>query len=458
MPRVRILSLPSIVLLACLSVLPAPASAQQPATAPPDGVAAGDELKITVGEAFRAQYRLAFPATRSGLPVETADAAGQIDSTLRQDLLNSRAFAIQGPDALAVIETTGDLPRDFELYRSLGNELLLQIDVLDEENQVVLEGRIFDLASGDSLLGKRYRGEASVARRMAHSLADEIVLLLTGRRGLSLTTIAFNSDRQAPNQIKEIYLMDADGQNQRAVTAHKTISLSPTWSAAGDAVAYTSFFSATPGIYLVDLINGQKSPLVTEGSFNASPTLSPDGRHIAFARTFPGGNIEIVIADRSGGNLQRITNSRGIDTNPSWSPTGRQIAFTSARSGSPQIYMMDAEGTNVRRVSPGGKYNDGAAWSPDGKRIAYAQRAGTDRFDIVVVDVITGEKRQLTSGPASHETPSFSPDGLKIALASKYGSGVGATQIYVMDDDGSNAQRLTSDGNNLSPSWSGYVP
>ncbi len=385
-------------------------------------------------------------------------AANTVDSTVRQDLLISRAFAIQGQTELSVLELTGEPARDFELYRSLGNEILLQIEVLAEGDQVVVEGRVFDLASGDSLLGKRYLGDSSVARRMAHSLADEIVLLFTGRRGIALTTIAFYSDRQAENRIKEIYLMDADGQNQRPITNHRTVSLTPAWSPTGTAVAYTSFFSGLPGVYVVDLPTGQKRPVVTEGSFNASPTFSRDGRSIAFARSVPGGNIEIFVTDTAGGNLQRLTNSRGIDTNPAWSPNGRQIAFTSDRGGNPQIYIMDADGTNVRRISRSGRYNDGAAWSPDGARIAYAQREAIERFDIVAVDVVTGEARELTSAPGSHETPTFSPDGLRIAFAGKYGSGRGATQIYVMGDDGSDVRQLTSEGNNFSPSWSGYVP
>jgi len=427
---------------------------------PPSGPPANDEVRIRVGGQFRSQFRLAFPATRSALGGSQTGAAEEIDSTVRQDLLNSRAFAIQGPSALSVVQLTGDQARDFELYRSLTNEILLQIDVTAEGNKIVLEGRVFDLTGGTQVLGKRYRGERSAVGRMAHTLADEIVLQFTGRRGISGTTIAFYSDRQATNQIKEIYLMDADGRNQRPITAHKTVSLSPAWNPNGQSLAYTSFFSSRPGVYLVDLQSGQKSPVVTEGAFNASPTFSPDGSQIAFARTLAdgSGNIEIYTANTRGGNLRRLTNARGIDTNPSWSPTGRQIAFTSNRGGSPQIFVMDAEGTNIRRVSREGRYNDGAAWSPDGKRIAYAQRAGIQRFDIVVVDIITGESRQLTNGPGSNETPTFSPDGLKIAFAAKYGSGATATQVYLMEDDGSNVRRLTSQGNNFNPSWSGYVP
>lgn len=443
------------VLAVLAAVLLGSALAQEP---PEQSDLPGNEVRITVGTEVRAQYRLAFPATRSALPSGEAAAARDIDSTLRQDLLDSQAFSIQGPDALAVLQLTGDPQRDFELYRSLGNEVMLQVDVLWEEDRIVLEGRVFDLASGESLLGKRYRGEAAAASRMAHTLADEIVLLFTGRRGTASTTLAFYSDRQKPNEIKEIYLMDADGRNQRPITNHRTISLSPAWNPTGASVAYTSFFSSRPGVYLVDLASGRKSPVVTEGTFNASPTFSPDGRQIAFARGVGDGNIEIFVVDADGGNLRRLTNSRGIDTNPSWSPTGRQIAFTSSRGGDPQIYIMDVEGTNIQRVSRSGRYNDGAAWSPDGNRIAYAQRAGIERFDIVVVDVVTGESRQLTNAPGSHETPTFAPDGLKIAFAGKYGSGLGATQIYVMQDDGTNVRRLTQDGNNFNPSWSGFVP
>ena len=145
------------------------------------------------------------------------------------------------------------------------------------------------------------------ARRVAHTFADEIVLFLTSRRGIALTSIAFVSDR---NGSKEIYLMDYDGHDQRRVTAHKSISMSPSWSGRGDALAYVSFFGGRgPALYLADLATGRKTPLVTEGSLNASPALSPDGRKVAFARAI-GANIEVFVADRDGSNVRRLTNSR----------------------------------------------------------------------------------------------------------------------------------------------------
>jgi TolB protein len=249
--------------------------------------------------------------------------------------------------------------------------------------------------------------------------------------------------------------MDYDGHDQRRVTAHKSISMSPAWSGTGDVLAYVSFFGGRgPALYLADLATGRKTPLVTEGSLNASPALSGDGRKVAFARAI-GANIEIFVANRDGSNVRRLTNSGGIDTNPAWSPSGQEIAFTSSRAGGPQIYVMDAEGANLRRVTFQGDYNDGAAWSPDGTRLAYATRSERNRFDIAVLDLVTLKAVRLTSGNGSNESPTFSPDGRKVAYASTRS---GRTQVYVLDAAGAGSpEPLTRDGNNSSPDWSGYA-
>ncbi|MEZ5331325.1 MAG: Tol-Pal system beta propeller repeat protein TolB [Thermoanaerobaculia bacterium] len=417
------------------------------------------EVTVVVPGTTVTRIRMAFPAATVAAAGGLAPVAQESEETLRDDLDISGIFALQGPEQLSVAQLTGDPTRDYEIYRSLGNQVLLQVDYKSEGDILVLEGRLFDLKSGEPILGKRYRGEREAGRRIAHTFADEIIQYFSGRRGISLTSIAFYSDRSGaePNQIKEIYIMDYDGRNQRPVTAHKTISLSPAWSPSGDAIAYTSFFSGRPGLYLVQLPSGNKKGIVTDGSLNVNPTFSPDGSRIAFTRSVGDGNPEIFVCDRDGGNLRQLTNSRGIDTSPAWSPNGRDIAFTSSRGGTPQIYAMDAEGANLRRITFEGSYNDGADWHPDGTKIIYSSRTG-NRFDVVMADVVTHETRRLTAGPASNESPSFSPDGKRIVFARTLGNGAGRTQIFVMDADGGNLRQLTSQGNNWAPAWSGYPP
>lgn len=397
--------------------------------------------------------KLAIPALEQKEPLAGAarEAALGFDVTLRADLLETRVFEIQGPEAFGVLALTGERATDFEQYRSLGNELLLSGALLRDGDRLVFEGTLHDLSDGKSILGKRYRGAFETARQMAHTFADEILSYLTGRSGIARTSIAFASDRDQAGR-KEIYVMDYDGFNQRRLTAHRSTSMSPSWAADGSGLAYISFFSGTPAIYFVAIANGLKTPIKTDGRFNVSPSLSPEGTRVAFARSLDG-NVEIFVANRDGSDARRLTHSSAIDTNPSWSPKGHEIAFTSSRAGSPQIYLMDSEGTNLRRLTFEGEYNDNATWSPDGTRVAFTSRRN-GRFQIAVADVVTLSTKVLTQGSGNQEDPSFSPDGRRIAFAVKRGS---SKQIWVMDaDTGANQRALTSLGNNDSPSWSPY--
>lgn len=437
----------ALTLLAAL--LPAALAAQErPA-------ASQSDIEVVLDRSQRARLRLAQPSAegRERLSGQAATAARELEATLRADLEASGVFEIQGPAQLAVLSLTGETERDFELYRSLGNEILLETTMSQEGDRLVLEGRLFELSSQRNLLAKRYRGGIDVARRIAHTFSDEIVEFFTGRKGVALTSIAFHTDREG-NGTREIYVMDYDGWNQRPVTQHKTLSMSPDFAPSGDELAYVSYVTRAPGIHLADLRTGRKTHVLVDGDLNISPAFSPDGKQLAVARSVGDGNIEIFVCDRDGSNLRRLTHSRGIDTNPAWSPTGRELAFTSNRAGSPQIYVMSAEGTDLRRATFEGDYNDGAAWSPDGTRLAHATRRGNS-FDLALTDLVTLESLRIPAGPGSHEAPAFSPDGRKLAFASTRDAGSERmTQIYVMDLDGSNVRQLTTEGNNSAPSWS----
>jgi len=442
------------------STAPPAAQTSPPATAAPGGSGApgtaGTTITIVMPDgSTRSQIVLAVPplTNLASLQGTVGNAARTVDQTLRRDLDKSGIFRLLEAEEFAVLTLTGDLEHDADQYRSIGAEMLLLNEIKQDGDRLVIEGRLIDLASRQPIVGKRYRGAFDLARRIAHTFADEILLYLTGKRGIALTSIAFSSDRDGE---KEIYLMDYDGFDQRRISGHRSISMSPAWSPTGDVLAYVSFFGGDgPAIYLADILSGRKSPVVTSGSLNTSPTFSPDGRRIAFARGI-GANIEIFTCRRDGADLKQLTSSPGIDTNPAWSPNGNEIAFTSSRSGSPQIYVVDAEGTNLRRLTFDGEYNDGAAWSPDGTRIAFATRAQQNRFDLSLVDLVTLATQRLTDGGGSNESPAFSPDGRRLAFSSTRGGGV---QIFVMEARfGAEAEQLTFEGANRAPDWSGYLP
>jgi TolB protein len=433
----------SYAIASCLLLLGValPWSAAEPQAPPQQPLEQQPEVTLELNRGQQALMKVAFPPFRGSgqFAGESARAARELEDTVRQDLEVSGYFDLRGPDELRTVAVTGNLQQDVVAYREAGNEILILGDVREEGNRLVFEGRVFELGSGQAILAKRYRGSFDSSRRIGHTFADEVIRFLTGKPGISLSSIVYTSERGGS---KEIWVMDYDGENPRRITGHRSTSMSPAWGPGGGAIAYTSFFNGPPGIYVADIESGKKKPVINSGSLNTSPSFSPDG------------NVEIFSVERDGGGLRRLTNSNAIDTNPAWSPKGGSIAFTSSRAGNPHIYLMDPEGSNQRRITFDGTYNDGASWSPDGDLITYASRRD-GRFQIAVTNVGTMETRVLTSGPGENESPTFSPDGRKIAFTSRRGGG---KQIWVMDVDGSNARQLTREGSNDMADWSRLAP
>jgi TolB protein len=330
-----------------------------------------------------------------------------------------------------------------------GGEILLAGETLLESNGLnfKLKFHLFDLVEQRHVVGKQYEGPLQALRSAVHRIADEVILQMTGEKGVHNTKIAY---AVAQGSGKEIFIADFDGANVKQITHNQSINLSPAWSPDGKKIAFTSYLRRNPDLYLIDVDGKNLQRFSRYPGLNVAPSWSPDGQQIALMMGMEG-KSEIFLIDTNGGNPRKLTRGYGNEASPTWSPDGESIAFVSDRSGSPQIYIMARDGSNVRRLTFEGNYNTNPAWSPKGDRIAFCGRA-EGRFRIFTIGSDGSGIRRLSSNSGSSENPCWSPDGRYIAFSSNQ---TGASKIFIMNANGFNQRVLTpSKGGESSPAWS----
>ncbi|MCR9097646.1 MAG: hypothetical protein NXI30_25795 [bacterium] len=344
---------------------------------------------------------------------------------------------------------------DCDAWKQSGADALVVGEVQREAAQLRADLRIIDVAGCVDLKTGKVLADRNALAPAGRTIADEVVEAVTGIRGVSATEIAFISDRTGD---REVYVMSADGRDQRPATGSRTLKMFPEWTPDGRALLFTNYDGAAPGFTIISRSQEIEAGPILRSLLRGLPKyrgrFDPSGEELAMVSSVDGA-AEIFRVQRKGSEPRRLTNHPAIDISPSWSPDGRQLVFCSDRSGAPQLYIMDRDGGNLRRLTYTGAYNASPVWSPDGKWIAYETRV-RGQFDIWLIDPSGQVNFPIVQHARSDEAPSWSPDGRKLAFSS---SRRGRFDIYVMDWNGENLQRMTMRaGKNIQPDWGPRVP
>jgi TolB protein len=271
--------------------------------------------------------------------------------------------------------------------------------------------RLWDTVRGQDLGGQSYAVPQSDLRLAAHRTADSVYEKLTGDKGVFSTRIAYVTKA---GQRYNLWVADADGENAQSALASPEPVISPAWSPSGAQLAYVSFESRKPVIYVHDVATGRRRLLANFRGSNSAPAWAPDGKTLAVTLSRDGGS-QIFSMDAGGGEPRRMTQSSSIDTEPVFSADGRNLYFVSDRGGSPQVYRMPASGGSPERVTFTGSYNISPALSPDGRWLAYISRVNGS-FKLHTLELSSGTVNAITDTLAD-ESPSFSPNGRLIMYA-----------------------------------------
>ena len=168
------------------------------------------------------------------------------------------------------------------------------------------------------------------------------------------------------------------------------------------------------------------------GSINLAPSVSPDGRYIAFLSERDLFSINLFIADAETGKIvQRLKKEtadshfdamRFISSAGTWSPDGKQFAFITFADGDNEIVIWDIDSNGIsRRIKVGdvGAFMN-LSWSPDGQALAISGMKG-GISDLYVLDLETNEVRQLTADRYADLQPVWAPDSRSIAFVTDRG-------------------------------------
>ncbi|MCS7281549.1 MAG: hypothetical protein NZ583_08035 [Desulfobacterota bacterium] len=327
----------------------------------------------------------------------------------------------------------------FNKWKSIGTELIIKGRFSLQNGEVMTEVFLYDTTAGSLEFAKRYRAKKDLIKPLAHRIADDVIELVTGMRGIQSSRVIFVA---GPKASTEIFVSGIDGFGLKKLTDYKTITVFPSVSPDGKYLSYTSYKEGKPNLYVVDR---ERNVIVyvdrDDGMKVGREWL--DRKTLLYTHT-SGRYSSIVKLDLETKIKKTILKKEGILAGPAPSPDGKKIVFTSDMHGTPQIFSMDLTSGEIKRLTYQGRYNTSPSYSPKGDLIAFVSKI-EGALEICVMDASGNNVRVLTNSGGINDSPHFSPCGRYILFSSQKGP---KATLNVMFVNGENRRTLNLTGQN----------
>ena len=412
---------------------------------------AGAVLRLEVTEGNVQPVPIAIPDFLGGSPADS-ELARSISQVITADLRRSGLFAPIDPAAYIEKIVNADAVPRFADWRVINAQALVTGRLTRQaDGRLKSEFRLWDVFSGQQLIGQQYFTTPDNWRRVAHIISDAIYERLTGEKGYFDTRIVF-IDETGPRErrVKRLAIMDQDGAAVRYLTRGEDLVLTPRFNPSTQEITYMSYGQGDPRVYLLNIETGQREIVGNFPGMSFAPRFSPDGQRVIMSLQ-QGSNSNLFVMDLRSKTMTRLTDAPAIDTAPCYSPDAAQICFESDRGGTQQIYVMAAAGGAAQRISFGSGAYSTPVWSPRGDAIAFTKH-GQGTFGIGVIKPDGSGERLLTEG-FHNEGPTWAPNGRVLMFFRDPGGNSGAS-LFTIDLTGRNEQRIPTPSYASDPAWS----
>ena len=359
-------------------------------------------------------------------------------------------------------------------WKESGITYFLATSISSSGSGIEAKFKAWSVLTGQEIFNHSITVDQKNIRLKAHQAADGIYRSVTGKPSIFNSKIVFVSDRGTfgKDTVKELFLMDFDGNRVEKLTHFNSVVLSPSVAPDNSKIMFSVIaphkevsrnkvrIIKNIDLKMYDLKNKSFSTISDKPGINSGAIFSASGELIYMTLSFKG-NADIYEMQLGSGKMRNVTSHYADDVDPSINRDGSLMTFLSNRPGRAHIYTMDPANPDkgVKRISFVGQFNAAPRFAPDGKEIVFSSWVDAG-FDLYRIASDGNNLVRLTKDFGSNEEAVYSPDGEFIVFTSKrvISQSKAVQDIYIMNRDGEILGQLTQNfGRCYSPQWTNIL-